>query len=377
MSAAVRLLLALALALVGHSACAHKPSDSYLTLQTDARSLTGHWDIALRDLEAVFELDRNHDGRIVWGEVRTRLDEIDAYALQRLSISREAAPCPWRATDHQIDRHSDGAYLVLGIAGECAGASELVVHYNLLFDIDAQHRGLLKLQQGSLSSSTAVFSADTREQRFDPAGAPVLEQLNSYLRDGLTHIALGYDHLLFLVALLLPAVLGRVRQGWLPATNLSAVLWRVASTVTAFTVAHSITLSVATLGLISLPTALTESMIALSVLLTAIDNLIPILPARRWVVAFSFGLIHGFGFATVLQDLALPKSALALSLFGFNAGVEIGQLMLVAIVVPLAYLARRTMLYQPLALRGGSLAIGLLSLGWLAERSLHLRLMPF
>ncbi len=112
-------------------------------------------------------------------------------------------------------------------------------------------------------------------------------------------------------------------------------------------------------------------------LLTAIDNVVPFLPARRWTIAFAFGLVHGFGFASVLADLDLPQSALALSLVGFNVGVELGQLALVAVLIPLAYLLRRTALYQPVVLRGGSVAIGLLAAGWLAERSLDLKLLPF
>ncbi|HEV7490937.1 MAG TPA: HupE/UreJ family protein, partial [Rhodanobacteraceae bacterium] len=170
-----------------------------------------------------------------------------------------------------------------------------------------------------------------------------------------------------------------IRRGrhWEPVTSFPRALRSVAGTVTAFTVAHSITLTLATLSVVSLPSRLVESLIALSVLLTALDNLWPILPRRRWQVAFAFGLLHGFGFASVLADLQLPTSALALSLFGFNLGVEIGQLVLVFMLVPLVYLVRRTRAYPRMGLASASAVIALLSSGWLIERSLDVRLLPF
>ena len=111
--------------------------------------------------------------------------------------------------------------------------------------------------------------------------------------------------------------------------------------------------------------------------LTALDNLIPFLPRRRWQVAFAFGLLHGLGFASVLLDLGLPTSSLAISLFGFNLGVEIGQLLLVLAVVPLAYVARSTRAYRPLAIGLGSCAIVFIASGWLVERAFKFEFMPF
>lgn len=372
-------LLIIVLGLYATSAYAHKPSDSYLTLRADGAMLTGHWDIALRDLNVVLDLDTNQDSRIDWGEVRSRLTDIDAYALSRLTLSTDSSPCQIAVVDHLIDRHTDGAYVVLALRGTCASPVErLSVDYRLLYDVDAQHRGLLKLDSANGAGVvSAVFPSEKHLQTFLMGKVSAWSQLFSFIRDGVGHIALGYDHILFLIALLLPAVLGRVGRVWGPVPRLSDALWNVAKTVTAFTLAHSITLSLATLQVVQLPSRLTESMIALSVLVTAIDNVIPILPPKRWIVAFSFGLMHGFGFASVLVDLDLPRSALALSLFGFNAGVEIGQLILVALLIPLAYAARTARFYQPLVLRGGSMVIAVLALGWLVERSMNLKIMPF
>jgi hypothetical protein len=127
---------------------------------------------------------------------------------------------------------------------------------------------------------------------------------------------------------------------------------------------------------IALPSRLVESMIALSVVLAALNNLRPVVTARRWAVAFAFGLIHGFGFASVLADLGLPQGALLLSLVGFNLGVEAGQLVIVAAFLPIAYALRRGWFYRRLVFAGGSAAIALVAAVWLAERALDVKLWP-
>jgi len=139
-------------------------------------------------------------------------------------------------------------------------------------------------------------------------------------------------------------------------------------------VAHSITLSLAALGVISLPSRLVESAIAASVVLAALNNLLPVVGGRRWVVAFAFGLIHGFGFASVLAELGLPRDALVLALVGFNLGVEGGQLTIVAAFLPLAYLMRASWFYRRVVLAGGSIAIVAIAMVWLLERALNLKL---
>jgi hypothetical protein len=373
-----RILVALVAVAFATTASAHKPSDSYLALRIDGAAIDGHWDIAVRDLDAVFDLDRNGDGRVDWGELRARAAEIDAWAVSRLSLATSETACPLQVADHEVDHHSDGGYLVLDLRAECAGkVAVLDVGYDLLFDIDAQHRGLLKLEAGSGPVVSAVFPETHRRQSFTIGGSSMLAQLRGYVADGIVHIATGFDHLLFLVALLLPSVLVRRGSHWEPVDRFPAVLRSVAGTVTAFTLAHSITLSLATLSIVSLPSRLVESAIALSVLLTALDNIWPILPRRRWQVAFAFGLLHGFGFASVLADLDLPPASLALSLFGFNVGVEIGQLVLVLLLVPLAYLVRGSRFYPRAGIATASGVIALFAGGWLIERSFDLRLMPF
>ncbi|MES2583643.1 MAG: HupE/UreJ family protein, partial [Pseudomonadota bacterium] len=188
------------------------------------------------------------------------------------------------------------------------------------------------------------------------------------LVEGVWHIWIGFDHILFLLSLLLPAVLVLDGKTWRGAGRFGQAGKEVLWVVTSFTVAHSITLSLAALGLVSLPSRLVESAIALSVVLAAANNVWPVVAHRRWVVAFCFGLIHGFGFASVLAELGLPTDSLALSLLGFNLGVETGQLAIVAVFLPLAFALRHTAFYRKGVFVGGSLLTMLVAALWLVER---------
>jgi len=371
-----RLALVFLFLLLHTSVWAHKPSDSYLSLTIDGQEIDGRWDIALRDVEDAIGLDADGDGAITWGEVRAKHQEIAAYAFSRLTLVSDRTVCVSRTLEQLIENHTDGAYSVLRFHADCARPIErLQADYRLLFDVDAQHKGLLRLTQGT-HTMTAIFSQESPIQQFTIDDVSLWWQVRQYVHEGMWHIWLGFDHVLFLLALLLPAVLTRTAGRWNAIVDFSAAFWEVLSIVTAFTLAHSITLSLATLGMVTLPSRLVESAIAASVIVAGLSNLYPKLVGRRWVVAFFFGLIHGFGFAAVLADLGLPREALVLSLVSFNVGVEIGQLAIVAAFLPLAYFLRHTWTYQHVVVVTGSLAIAGIALLWLIERAFNLNLFP-
>ena len=360
-------------ALVCLPAWAHKASDSYLVLQVQGQQVTGQWDIALRDIDFAIGLDADGDGDITWGEVSARHADIAAWAMERLKLERGGA-CSLQVVEHLVDDHTDGAYAVLRFTGTCPSRTQaLALSYRLLFDIDQLHRGLLRLELDGVPH-TAVLGPDTGVLNVQAGETSRLAQFAQYLVEGIWHIWIGFDHILFLLALLLPAVLVHERRRWTGVGSFRAALVEVLWVVTAFTVAHSITLSLAALQIIELPSRLVESAIAASVVLAAANNLWPVVERRRWLVAFSFGLIHGFGFASVLTELGLPRDALVLSLLGFNAGVEVGQLAIVAVFLPVAYLLRNTPLYRKGVFIGGSILTMLVALVWLAERVFNLKL---
>jgi hypothetical protein len=371
------LLLFIALVLLQTPAWAHKPSDSYLTLRATAGSgdIAVRWDIALRDLDYVLQLDRNGNGEISWGEVRQRSEDITRLATSRLQLSSADQPCNWAtASPLMLDKHSDGTYAVLSLTAQCASLSgALKARYSLLFDVDPSHRGLVQwIGPGSQTPQALVFGTESAEQSLALQAPGPWQTLRQYLVDGVWHIWIGYDHILFLLALLLPAVLVRQQGQWHGAPHLAGAVKEVVKVVTAFTLAHSITLSLAALGVISLPSRLVESAIAASVVLAALNNLRGTIEGRRWVMAFVFGLLHGFGFASVLADLGLPQGALVLALVGFNVGVELGQLAIVAVFLPLAFSLRGTGFYQFGVLKVGSLLVALLASWWLVQRMFNL-----
>ncbi|MDO9106411.1 MAG: HupE/UreJ family protein [Methylovulum sp.] len=351
---------------------AHKPSDSYLSIDIQQQAIQGQWDIALRDLDYALGLDDNADGQITWGELQRHHDAITAYSLARLAIHADAVPCTSRIIGHWVDKHSDGAYAVLRFAVLCeAMPRSLHIGYRLFFDLDPTHRGLLRLQQQG-HAQTAVFSPEQPERTMGLAARSSWRELSEFGKEGVWHIWIGYDHILFLISLLLPAVVVRDGKQWQPVGRFRSAFFEVLKVVTAFTIAHSITLSLAVLGFINLPSRWVESAIAASVLLAALNNIYPLISKRIWLVAFGFGLIHGLGFASVLNDLGLPGSSLMVALVGFNLGVEAGQFAIVSVFLPLAFLSRRSWFYQRLTLNFGSVLIAAIALFWLLDRSLDM-----
>ena len=369
-------VLALGALLSLSPAWAHKPSDSYLTIRATEgqNAIAVRWDIALRDLDYVLTLDRDGNGELTWGEVRQRDADITKLATSRLALTADGSACPLTPSGPlMLDTHSDGNYAVLSLTAQCAGdgalKAPLKLRYSMLFDVDPSHRGLVQwVAPGNDTAQALVFGTESAEQTLalQPTGA--WQTLKQYIVDGVWHIWIGYDHILFLLSLLLPAVLLRRANQWEPAPTLKGSFVEVLKVVTAFTLAHSITLSLAALGVISLPSRLVESVIAASVVLAALNNLRGTIEGKRWVMAFVFGLIHGFGFASVLADLGLPQNALVLALVGFNVGVELGQLTIVAVFLPIAFALRRTWFYRVGVLTGGSILVAMLASWWLAQR---------
>jgi len=358
-------LLSLVLSL---PAVAHKPSDSYLTLDLRGPQVQGQWDIALRDLEYAVGLDSNADGAITWGELRASHADIANYALARLQLQAEGQLCELTPDRQWVDQHSDGAYTVLFFRSACSTQADLHLQYQFLFELDPSHRGLLQIRYPSTVRS-AVLAPEHAHVALQASQHSNWQQLLDYWREGVWHIWIGFDHILFLLALLLPSVLWRESGCWRHAVSLRRVLVDVTAVVTAFTLAHSLTLGAAMLGGVALPSRWVESLIALTVLLAALNNLWPVITGRRYVLAFGLGLIHGFGFASVLHDLGLPDSALVLALLGFNLGVECGQLAIVAVFLPLAYVLRTSWFYRSAVVELGSVMIALLALVWLAQRA--------
>jgi len=346
---------------------AHKPSDSYLTLHAEERALHGVWDVALRDLDADMRIDDDGDGALTWAEVRAHEAQVRTTLIDALHLTRDDAACPLILGDLALIEHSDGRYVRFPWRAECArDAGAFHIEYLLFFARDPQHRAVVHVMQGDVERTdvwTAAQHTLTFVARESETGGAV-----AMIRQGIEHILSGLDHVLFLLALLLPSVLRSRDEPSSIGRQLRAVLVDVLKVVTAFTVAHSLTLALSALGLVSMSAAVIEPAIAASVLIAALDNLWPVFGDDRWSIGFALGLLHGFGFSSALSDLGLSGAALLRGLFSFNLGVELGQLAIVLAFVPVAFLLRKGWLYRFGFLRGGSLAIAALSLLWFVER---------
>ena len=368
-------------------AMAHKASDAYLQFTRSASGGTHlRWDIALRDLDVVLPLDADSDGELRWGEVRKALPAIDRYALAHLQWPPGCTP---GAPEHALERRSDGAYVVLQMDATCPLTAGFTVGYTLFADVDPTHRGLATVDLGDGSprvrlldpARPAAFSSSSAAAGGGGggggAGAASAGGLPSFVAEGVHHILTGYDHILFLLCLLLPAVVRRVDGRWVPVASWREALAPVLGVVTLFTLAHSITLALAAFGLVSLSSSFIEPAIALTIMVAAADNIYPVFGRLRYAITFAFGLIHGFGFAGALREVSLPPLQFAWALLKFNLGIEAGQLGIVVLVVPLLFAARRWGGYRRVVLLGGSVVAVLLAGGWLVERVFNVVVFPW
>jgi hypothetical protein len=412
------------------TAQAHKGSDAYLQLTLNATASALRVDVALRDLDAVLDIDANANGELTWGEIRSAWPAIERYLAARVQVDG----CEWDTSARSLERRADGVYAALTWSGRCVSTAALpTIHYTALREVDPTHRAIAKIDRpgadalvqvldptkatprsasglldpaltGNASPNSApnALPADsagttavtspasvsigpqataTVDVAETPAATPADTPAAGFVREGMRHILSGYDHVLFLLCLLLPAVMRRSGVGtaarWQPVERLGQAVLPVAMIVTAFTVAHSVTLTLAGLKLMTLPSSFIEPAIAATIIFAAIDNVWPIFRGRRALVTFAFGLIHGFGFAGVLGELNLPAAQFAWALFQFNLGIELGQLVIVAVAVSSLFLIRQNALYPRWIIQGGSaLAIGVAAV-WFIERTADVSIFGF
>lgn len=370
-----RLALLLATwALMAGPAWAHKGSDAYLDLRDNAEGLQATLSVALKDLDLLLPLDADADGLVTWGEVQAATPAVLGLLQQHARLEAEPAPDPacalaWRFDG--LERRSDGAYLRATARSSCATTAR-IWRYTLLREQDSNHRLLVSGQVGGqplLATRAPQMDEPLRLPADGTAPRGAAATLRDYFMLGMLHLLEGYDHLAFLLALVLPLGLRlgrRTADG--PAEPVGTAWWSLLRTVTAFTIGHSITLVAATLGWTSASPAWVEPVIAASIAATAVLNLWPVPGLRAERLALVFGLVHGYGFAGLLSEMAAPPGLLPWALAGFNLGVEAGQLLAVSgwVLLVQAVVDRRW--YQPLVVRGGSGVLILLSSWWFVER---------
>ncbi len=359
------------LAAAAGTASAHQSSFTYsrLDLSEDKKELVHEIKILSTDLFEALELEKDRDATS--DEIRAGEIKLFGYVTDRVVIETPGAECKRDKQSLEIAGGRD-RYAVIAFVYTCANPiSSLALDYQMFFDLDARHIGLLLVEGETIQLTSPDLN------RFEwTIGSPI-EGGMGFIRSGIEHIVYGLDHILFLFALLLMAVITRSVDGGWKVRPIREAFAYTAAIVTAFTIAHSLTLVAAALGWIDLPSRLVESVIAASIVYVAIENVLRPDPPHRYLVTFVFGLIHGLGFAAMLRPL-LPADETVVSLLLFNVGVELGQIGIVVIALPLLYgLARLISAdrYRRRVLPLGAICLGTLGLVWLVERAFEVTIL--
>jgi hypothetical protein len=348
------LFLSLALACPS-VAMAHPAPFSYLDLRLGANGLGGT--LTVHDLDAAYELKlTDADALLDPAVARRHGPALAAILAPRLHLRLDGRDVALTLDDVTPAPDRQGLRFTLRAGGASPGRVDVET---TLFPYDDNHQTFINVYEGESLRHQAILDArHTTFTYYAGSWQGVGAVLGTFVPAGAYHIAIGPDHLLFLTALLL----------------LGGTLPRLAGIVTAFTVGHTVTLSVAALGLYAPPAGLVEPLIALSIVLVGVDNLLVGDGAagsrdlRPWMAGV-FGLVHGFGFASVLAEFGLPREALGWSLFGFNLGVEAGQLAFVLpVAAALAWIRRRSPLVGTRLAMVGSVVVALAGAYWFVAR---------
>jgi len=371
---AATLTILAGLILPAATASAHGVGMSTVELRIDRSHLEGSWDLHLRDARLVLGLDTQLTGEEGWRDLRPHEAALRAILARSLVLRSDSVECPLEVTTAPMEWDSKFSSVRFHLVSNCVAAPRrLTISTNLLFDLDPTHRVYFSVEDERVTS-VGVFRTGERTVTIDVHQFHFWQIVVEFVREGIWHIWTGLDHILFLLALLLPSTLIRIDGAWSPRSGVSSSAREVLKVVTAFTLAHSLTLALSFFGVMRPPSQWVEVGIALSVFAAAWNNLRPFLPGRAWAMAMGFGLVHGLGFAGALSNLSLPRHARVLALASFNVGVELGQLAIVAAALPLLFIGSRRSWYPRLVMGGGSLAIAWLAVLWVLQRAFHLEL---
>ncbi|MEM9921670.1 MAG: HupE/UreJ family protein [Bacteroidota bacterium] len=403
------LLLVWVLSFAPQQLDAHAANQSYVFLDVRKSIINCLFEINYKDLNKQFDLAL---------EENVTLEELTPYLPQMKALFLEKVAF-FDINDKKYDlelgdfavssTEKYGAFLQLPFT--LKGLNEipdaLRIQYGLLFDKDRMHRGMVVVthnwKAGIVRKSeqiALIYSPGNIKQELSLSDASIWKGFVAMIKEGMWHIWIGIDHILFLLALVLPSVmiwrkqeeekvapkvqkevqingfsfpLSSFAKNWSPVEKFRPAFMYVIKIVTFFTIAHTVTLSLAALNIIDLPSRIVESIIAFSIALAAVHNIRPVVKDREWLIALGFGLFHGFGFASVLGDIGLSGEFMTYSLLAFNIGVEIGQLLIICAIFPVLYLLRNFKFY-PNFLIYGSVVLIFISLYWFIERAFEVDL---
>ncbi|EDY17228.1 conserved hypothetical protein [Chthoniobacter flavus Ellin428] len=371
----------LVLALLSRAALAHNLDTSYVrcVVTDDAVELRLTYDVFT--LLKITDLDANHDQRHAREELRAGTPAIQRFLREHVLLEIDGQPADlgtglealWPNKDVAAiaapDWHAAESLIVFPFRRTVSTPPhDIALTFTFFSQLGARHT-VLGVFEHHGQTQEVTFTEGEPDYLYDASYTPSASQLASpketipaavsrFLKLGVEHIFLGYDHICFLLALV---VVGRLRD--------------LVKIITSFTIAHSITLILAALKIVTLPQRFIECGVALTIIYVAVENLWRKNVTHRWMLTFCFGLIHGFSFANVLAGLGLPREATIRCLLSFNVGVELGQLAIVLAAMPFILIISRHR-YAPQVKALISIAIALFGVGWFIERAFGLSFMP-
>ena len=359
---------------------AHALGEDYIFISFHEDSIEGHFEVHFEDLEDKLGL-RIQVGPDALEQVLATAPEVQEYLRTNFSVGPEGGePYLFEFTDTDVLELPQGVYAQYKFRAEIDSLPDrLDFRHDGFYEDDRFHRGLLLVEHNAKSDeeygpeyTAMVFGPNNSEQTLDLTEVPGLISPLGMIKQGVLHIWIGIDHILFLIALMLPTVLYREDGTWKPVEDFRTSFWSLLKIITVFTFAHSVTLLLAALGLLSVPSRLVESMIALSIILVAWNNITGKVRGGALLVILFLGLFHGLGFASVMGHLPFRMGDLLKSVVAFNIGVEFGQVAIVVVLFPLLWALRSRPAFVPLVLNAGSAVLIVIAGFWFVQRAFGL-----
>ncbi|MGF1598329.1 MAG: HupE/UreJ family protein [Acidimicrobiales bacterium] len=387
-AAAIVVALSLAAVLVGAApAGAHTGEQSYLYIDVAESGLGGRIEVPISDLNTVLGLELAGDDNDVMTGVDAELERIHRYLGDHFTVGAGGETWPVTFAGAELFfsdlPEADDNYVYFSFTvdpGDRPVPRQLEIRFDPFFDEIDGRDGLLLIANdwggGVIDNGNEILTTyddGARSQTIDLGDTSWVKTFTASGKLGINHIQTGPDHILFVLVLLLPSVLVFTSR-WQPTPTFGSSLWRVLKIVTMFTVAHSITFTLAGLDILPLPSPrIVESIIAISIAAAALHNIHPLAANKEWAISFAFGLFHGMGFASLVSGLDVSRNTQLLSLLGRNVGIEIGQAIVVLLLFPALFLLRRTVYYRGFFVVA-SILLAAVSVGWMIERVLEVDL---
>ncbi len=364
----ISLIMLVVMSVYSASSPAHDPGLSMVEIDLTVNPHPVHITYSVKDIQQLVQLDTDFQEGVSELEFAEAYNELHQFISTAVTFSAGKHQIQAVTTDIRMDNSQAIHFLIqLPVITQ----TEFSVASNMLNRLALGHRQFVSVTTAQEIVSSRILSAREPVFKLNLPEPNWFAVLQNFVVEGVWHIWIGFDHILFVVTLLLPAVLVLKQDKWQPRADFKQAFLHTVKVISAFTIAHSLTLALTVFNVIALPGNAVESVIAASVIVAAGNNIFLWIKGRVWLLALIFGLIHGMGFASVLQSLGMPGQIKGLALIGFNLGVELGQIAIITALLPVLHFFRKHSFYKPAVIQSGSWVILLIASGWLFERAVY------